>query len=131
VKKFQRLFCILALLCPTLQAVTITAVGVPVSTAQPVLAIVNTLSDYPADWRIYVASEQQWAGLMGKVDHTSRAAVTDRKQHITIVRGLLFTDIAATGVHVTAQHVLAHELGHIMCNCDDEWEAEKYARAHQ
>lgn len=129
-KSFLRLSCILALLCSTAQAATITAVGVPVSTAQPALTIVNNL-DWPSDWHIYVAGEKQWADLMGKVDHTSQTAVTDRKKHITIVRGLLFTDIAATGVHVTAEHVLAHELGHIKCNCDDEWEAETYARAHQ
>jgi hypothetical protein len=131
VKKSLRLACILALLCSAFaQAATITAVGVPVIAAQPALVIVNALPDYPADWKIYVAGEKQWAGLMSKVDHTSQAAVTDRKQRTTIVRGLIFTDLPATGIHVTAQHVLAHELGHIMCNCDDEWTAESYARAH-
>jgi hypothetical protein len=110
------------------RAATITAVGIPVAAAMPALDIVNQL-DYPSDWRIYVAGEKQWADLMTKVDHTSQLAVTDRKQHITVIRALAFTDPNITGRYITPKHVLAHELGHIKCQCDDEWIAENYANS--
>jgi hypothetical protein len=129
VKSFLRLLCILATLCETSNAATIQAVGLPVASAAPALAIVNTL-DYPADWHIYIAGEKQWADLMTKVDHTSQLAVTDRKQRITVIRALALADPNVTGKYVTAHHVLAHELGHIVCNCNDEWKAENYANAH-
>jgi hypothetical protein len=130
--KFQRLSCILTLLVASIsaQAATITAVGVPVSDAQAVLTIVNQL-DFPADWKIYVAGERQWAGLMEQVDHTSQLAVTDRQKHITVIRALALTDPNVTGKYVTAKHVLAHELGHIKCDCNDEWKAENYADQHE
>jgi hypothetical protein len=130
--KSQGLFVILLLLASFLpsQAATITAAGAPVSDAQAVLTIVNQL-DFPADWKIYVAGEKQWAGLMDKVDHTSALAVTDRQKHITVIRALALTDPNVTGKYVTAKHVLAHELGHIVCNCDDEWKAENYAHKHE
>lgn len=129
--KFQRLSCILTLLVASIsaQAATITAAGAPVSDAQAVLTIVNQL-DFPADWKIYVAGEKQWSGLMEQVDHTSQLAVTDRQKHITVIRALALTDPNVTGKYVTAKHVLAHELGHIKCGCDDEWKAENYANQH-
>jgi hypothetical protein len=102
---------------------TITAAGAPVSDAQAVLTIVNQL-DFPADWKIYVAGEKQWSGLMEQVDHTSQLAVTDRQKHVTVIRALALTDPNVTGKYVTAKHVLAHELGHIKCDCNDEWKAE-------
>jgi len=129
VKSFLRLLFILATPCVTSNAATIQAVGFPVASAAPVLVIVNTL-DYPADWNIYIAGEKQWVNLMTKVDHTSQLAVTDRKQRITVLRALALTDPNVTGKYVTAHHVLAHELGHIVCNCNDEWKAENYANAH-
>ena len=129
-KSFLRLLCILATSCVASNAATIQAVGLLAASAAPVaLAIVNTL-DYPADWHIYIAGEKQWADLMTKVDHTSQLAVTDRKQRITVIRALALTDPNVTGKYVTAHHVLAHELGHIVCNCNDEWKAEDYANAH-
>ena len=129
-KSFLRLLCILATPCVTSNAATIQAVGLLAASAAPVaLAIVNTL-DYPADWHIYIAGEKQWADLMTKVDHPSQLAVTDRKQRITVIRALALTDPNVTGKYVTAHHVLAHELGHIVCNCNDEWKAEDYANAH-
>src|SRR5215471_175911 len=129
VKSFLRLLCILATPCVTCNAATIQAVGVPVAPATLALAIVNTL-DYPADWHIYIAGEKQWADLMTKVDHTSQLSVTDRKQHVTVIRALALADPNATRKYVTAHHVLAHELGHIVCNCNNEWKAENYANSH-
>jgi hypothetical protein len=130
--KSKGLFVILLLLTSFLpaQAATITAAGAPVSDAQTVLTIVNQL-DFPADWKIYVAGEKQWAGLMDQVDHTSQLAVTDRQKHITVLRAAGVNDPNLTGHYITTKHVLAHELGHIVCNCDDEWKAENYAHKHE
>ena len=130
--KSKGLFVILLLLASLLpaQAATITAAGAPVADAQAVLTIVNQL-DFPTDWKIYVAGEKQWSGLMEQVDHTSQLAVTDRQEHITVIRALALTDPNVTGKYVTATHVLAHELGHIKCGCDDEWKAENYANQHE
>jgi hypothetical protein len=130
--KSKGLFVILLLLASLLpaHAATITAAGTPVADAQAVLTIVNQL-DFPADWKIYVAGEKQWAGLMDQVDHTSQLAVTDRQKHITVIRAVALTDPNVTGKYVTAKHVLAHELGHIKCDCNDEWKAENYARKHE
>jgi len=132
VRVFFRLSCILAPLLWLVSigyASTIQAAGVPVESCKPALAAVNTL-DFPSDWRIIMAGEKLWAGEMEKVDHTSQLAVTDRKQHITLIRAAAFTDPNLTGKYITARHVLAHELGHIKCGCNDEWKAENYANAH-
>ena len=93
------------------------------------LSAANKL-DFPNDWRIIVVGEKLWSGEMEKLNHTSQLAVTDRKQHITLIRAAAFTDPNLTGRYTTARHVLAHELGHIKCDCNDEWSAEMYANAH-
>ena len=128
---FFRLSCILApllMLIPRGYA-TIQAAGVPVESCEPALSAVNRL-DFPRDWRIIVVGEKLWAAEMEKLDHTSELSVTDRKQHITLIRAVAFTDPNLTGKYVTARHVLAHELGHIKCDCNDEWSAEIYANRH-
>ena len=128
-KSLQRLVLAVLIAASAAQAATITAVGIPVKDAAAIVTDLKGL-DYPADWTIYVAGEKQWSGLMDKVDHTSQLAVTDRAKRVTVIRALALTDPNVTGKYVTAHHVLAHELGHVQCNCNDEWKAETYANAH-
>jgi hypothetical protein len=124
--KHLRLLCILSVMfCGIANAATIHATGVPVSACAPALAIINKL-DYPGDWKVMVVGEKLW-----KDGHfASELAVTDRAKHVTLIRAQAFTDLHFTGRYITPRHVLAHELGHIVCDCNDEWKAEQYAATY-
>src|SRR5438552_763555 len=101
--KHLRLLCILsAMYSGTVNAATIQATGVPVSACAPALAIVNKL-DYPGDWKVMVVGEKLW-----RDGHfASGLAVTDRANHVTLIRAQAFTDLHLTGKYVTPRHVLA------------------------
>ena len=126
--KSKRLFLILLVLRGLAAAVDIQAAGVPVLSCKPVLEDVDQQRDWPSDWRIIVVNERVWAKYMSQVDHQSLLAVTDRKQRITILRAAGVADPNLTGHYIELRHVLAHELGHVLCDCNDEWKAESHAK---
>ena len=95
---------------------------------QPTFNIVKTLP-YPADWKVVVVcNENLWDGLMkqANVDYISDYAFTYQPNRVTFIRAKVF----AERMEYTPEQVLSHELGHIMCNCDDEDRAWDWANKH-
>lgn len=87
---------------------------------------------YPPDWRVVVVcNENAWDGLMRqeRVNYVSNYALTFQPNHVTFIRAKVFLE----PMHYTPEEVLRHELGHIVCSCDDEevawrWGADTHTR---
>lgn len=117
-------------LAMTSQAATVIAAGTNTVEAcgfavNPTAQLAGTL-DYPADWKIVVVcNEVVWDGLMrqAKVNYVSDYAFTFQPTKVTFIRARVFTDMTK----YRPRWVLAHELGHIVCRCDNEDKADKYA----
>lgn len=80
---------------------------------------------YPPDWRVVVVcNENTWDELMRqeRVNFVSNYALTFQPNHVTFIRAKVFLE----PMHYTPEEVLRHELGHIVCGCDDEEEAWKW-----
>ena len=81
---------------------------------------------FPQGWAVLVAcNEMQWEKLQRRADaQATQSAFTNVTGKITVVRGTIF--LQTVGAR-SARRVLLHEIGHIQCNCGDEWEAEAWA----
>jgi hypothetical protein len=89
----------------------------------PAAEIVGHLP-YPADWKVVVVcNDNVWDTLMrqGKVNFISDYAFTFQPNRVTFIRAKVFLE----RMNYTPQQVLEHELGHILCTCDDEQVAWK------
>jgi hypothetical protein len=94
---------------------TVEACGFAVN---PTAQIVGHLA-YPADWRVVVVcNENVWGTLMRQetVNFASNYAFTFLPKHVTFIRAKVFLE----RMNYTPEQVLKHELGHIVCDCDDE-----------
>ncbi|MGH9546060.1 MAG: hypothetical protein ACRD23_12700 [Terriglobales bacterium] len=94
----------------------------------PTAEIVSRLP-YPADWKVVVVcNENMWDTLMrqSKVEFISDYAFTFQSNHVTFIRARVFLE----PMRHTPERVLKHELGHIMCKCDDEDRAWAWAEKH-
>ena len=92
----------------------------------PLLDMLNTYAKFPPGWRIVIAcSDIAWQALRMHADAMdTNHAFTNMKGQVTVINGAIF---CSPEVGRPPQRVLAHELGHIKCNCNDEGRAEKYA----
>jgi hypothetical protein len=93
---------------------------------KPTAAIVGKLP-YPADWKIVVVcNEILWDGLMkqSKVNYISDYAFTFQPNKVTFIRAKVFLE----RMKYTPTEILKHELGHIICKCDNEEVAWTKAR---
>jgi|SRR4051812_19534239 hypothetical protein len=82
-----------------------------------------TLS-YPNDWRILVAcSPVAWQNLLRAADvHGTHSAFTNLRKRTTVINADIFRRFSSQ-----YRRTLAHELGHILCNCSSEAKAEDFA----
>ena len=94
----------------------------------PAAEIVSRMP-YPADWKIVVVcNEIMWNMLMkrSKVNYISDYAFTYQPNRVTFIRAKVF----AERMKYTPEKALKHELGHIMCKCDNEDVAWNWAAKH-
>ena len=79
---------------------------------------------FPDDWKIGVAcSSIGWNSLRKIGDfQKSDSAFTNIRKRSTVVNSEIFNHFRSS-----YRHVLAHELGHIACDCADEDKAERLA----
>src|SRR5215470_5266135 len=126
------LVCLAPLTGPT-HAATVIAAGTKTVEAcsfalDPAAKIVGRLP-YPSDWKVVVVcNENVWDMLMkqSKVNYVSDYAFTYRPNRITFIRAKIF----AERMKYSPEQVLKHELGHIVCKCDDEEVAWRWAEKH-
>ena len=76
-----------------------------------------------ANWQINVVNEANWSQAVRQYDvaDKTRTAVTLFKQRYTVIRRLRLLEMTDGDV----RDLLAHEAGHIVCQCSDESRAEK------
>lgn len=104
---------------------TVEACGFAVN---PTAEIVRQLP-YPDGWKIVVVcNENMWDTLMRKsnVEFVSAYAFTFQPNHVTFIRARVFLE----RMRYTPKEVLRHELGHIVCKCDNEDKAWSWAEKH-
>ena len=95
----------------------------------PATEIVRHLP-YPADWKVVVVcNENVWDMLMrqDRVNLISNYAFTFQPNLVTFIRAKVFLE----PMNYTPEQVLKHELGHIVCQCDDEEVAWNGLRHHR
>jgi hypothetical protein len=94
---------------------------------KPLIADLHVVR-YPHDWTIVVAcNDIVWQRLQRKADvQRTNTAFTYIQHGITVLNGLMYLEIPLRGTdHRTPRLVLKHELGHIICGCDDEERADR------
>lgn len=99
-----------------------------------VAVIDNLVANYPHpnSWTWIVAcDEDAWASILVHLGVQNRhsfqvVAETDRRSHITYVRGYLITHSLA-GYDATPEHTITHELCHIYLDSGDEGKVDKLA----
>lgn len=85
---------------------------------------------YPVEWTIVVACNQVvWEQLRQKADALqTNTAFTNLKKRITVINGDIYrATLPLLGARRTPELVLQHEMGHILCGCDDEEAADHVA----
>lgn len=113
-----------------LYAATVIAAGTKTVEAcafavNPAAEIVSQLP-YPDDWKVVVVcNEILWDTLMKQknLEYLTDYAFTFQLNRVTFIRAKVF----AERMRYTPEQVLRHELGHIMCKCDDEDRAWNWA----
>lgn len=122
-------------LSATLQAQRIVVLGVPAAdmcafATNPLIEDLKGIG-FPKDWTIAVACTPAiWERLQRKRDDFNTVtAFTNLKGRLTVLNGTIYLEpVPLQGTrHWTPRIVLRHELGHILCNCDDEAKADKAA----
>lgn len=126
--------------CPPLsRAATVFAAGTNTVEAcgfavNPAARILGHLP-YPPDWRVVVVcNENAWDQLMrqDRVNFVSNYAFTFQPNHVTFIRAKVFLE----SMNYTPEQILRHELGHIVCGCDDEeaawrWDEKRHTTGGQ
>jgi hypothetical protein len=81
---------------------------------------------FPADWTLAVACDPMtWGAARRRAGFPpTLTAFTGLKPRLTILNGAIFVEQPSF-----YEHTLAHELGHIRCNCSEESRAEDMAIA--
>jgi hypothetical protein len=77
---------------------------------------------FRSDWTVVIAcTSLAWEGARTKAGRPpTKTAFTSLQAKITVLNGAIFYDLRGE-----YRHTLAHELGHIECNCSDEGRAEQ------
>jgi hypothetical protein len=95
---------------------------------RPLIADLRELR-YPKDWNIWLAcSSLVWERLQRNGDaFETNTAFTNLQGHITVLNGEIYREMMPLRgtSHRTPRLVLKHELGHIICGCDDEERADR------
>ncbi len=129
-KLWTRLVICIASFTSLSRAVTVFAAGTNTVEAcgfavNPAARILGHLP-YPSDWRVVVVcNENAWDQLMrqDRVNFVSNYAFTFQPNHVTFIRAKVFLE----PMHYTPEQILRHELGHVVCRCDDEEAAWRWA----
>ena len=130
-----RLVCILLLsmLPSSMQAQRILVVGVRQRTecefaTRPLQADLRKVS-FPKDWTLLVACNSvAWQNLRRRADALqTNTAFTNMAGHLTVLNGAIYRDMPPLRgtAFLTPSGVLKHELGHIVCACNDEFQADR------
>ncbi len=87
------------------------------------------MTEFPRNWTIIVACNQLvWEQLQRRAEaKATHTAFTNLQRRITILNGEIYRNslpLAGTA-HRTPRLVLLHERGHIVCGCEDEWNADR------
>ncbi len=78
---------------------------------------------YPSNWTVGVVCNQNaWNSLIAFARVHTQTGFTNLQKHTTAVNARKFRDS-----RVRFRHTLAHELGHVTCQCDSEERAEELA----
>jgi Zn-dependent protease with chaperone function len=120
-KNLFRLLCILLLSASALQAAKIqTVVNYTPSLCSEVRQIAALLNDFPnpKNWQIIVVcSRERWERYRAKFGALATdSAFTLRTNRITVVNAAMCKRKSSS----ESRFVLAHEAGHLICNCNDE-----------
>lgn len=80
--------------------------------------------NYPPEWKVGIlCTPVAWNELVRKSELSNvHTGITELKEKYTFLNGAIFT-----GWPQEYRHTIAHELGHIYCNCVSEYKAEKLA----
>ena len=96
---------------------------------RPLVSDLNAIG-FPRDWTFVVACTPfMWDHLRAKADaRATQTAFTNVAGRITVVNGAIYLEpLPLHGTaHRTPRMVLQHERGHILCNCGDEREADRF-----
>lgn len=94
---------------------------------RPLLADLQSLN-YPHDWWIVIACNRPvWEQLQRKADAgLTKTAFTNVRGRVTVVNGEIYRELAKGTIHPNPKLVLKHELGHILCKCEREEEADRW-----
>ena len=128
------LVCILAFSTHSALTQKVVAAGVKTTAdcnyaLRPLVADLTGIA-FPHDWTIVVAcTPATWEYLQAKADAPgTNTAFTNQLGHVTVVRGMIYLELPRLGIaHPTPRVVLEHELGHILCSCNDEVKADRAA----
>jgi hypothetical protein len=86
--------------------------------------LLNTFPN-PANWQVVVVCTpqawQHYRAMFGA--EATQSAFTIRSHRITIVNAAMYDEKPES----QSRFILAHEAGHLICNCDDEDKADKEA----
>jgi len=79
---------------------------------------------YPAGWTLAImCTAVRWDSILREADvRNTHVAFTRISERITVFNSNIFHDFPQN-----YRHIVAHELGHINCNCADEGKAEELA----
>jgi len=96
---------------------------------RPLVSDLNAIG-FPRDWTFVVAcTPSMWDQLRAKADASAtQTAFTNMAGRITVVNGAIYSEpLPLRGTaHHTPRIVLQHERGHILCDCGDEREADRF-----
>jgi hypothetical protein len=85
---------------------------------------------FPDDWTIVVTcNDHDWQNWLAKSKYPrTNTAFTGLKQRITVLNGFIFApSYRRTSPRYVPKFTMAHEIGHIRCQCEDEFTADKLA----
>ncbi len=98
----------------------VTQCAAPLRVLQAELPTIN----FPEGWKFIVTCNPLAWEFARKVAGSppTDAAFTDLTQRITVLNSAKLRQRRPQ-----YRHILVHELGHVRCNCNDEWKAETFA----
>src|ERR1700730_4186777 len=112
----------LALLC---SIATQAAPNLLVEQGDRVRAIGKTLPGVPSDWHFMIVNEQTWQDIVRTKrswSNLGNSAASNLTAHLTFVR----EGYALRATDSDLRQILAHEMGHHLCGCQDENKANFY-----
>lgn len=93
-------------------------------TIERVERLAKSLKERPSNWKILVQDEPTWKRQSQQPGVArTQEAFSIRKKRITIIRASFVNN----NMDFRVKRTLAHEAGHIFCDCNDESRADKIA----